>query len=567
MTRVVRIANAGGYWGDDPDALRLQVEGGPIDYLAEITMVILEKLKAKDSSKGYATDFVRAASEILPQLLEKKIRLVTNAGGVHPEACAEALLRQADLLGLSPRIAVVRGAAIDAARWSPAHLDSGAPFDALPGRLESAYAYLGARPIAEALARGADIVITGRVADASLTLGPLVHEFGWGWDDWNLLACGTIAGHILECGAQATGGNLTDWSLVPNLADVGYPIAEVSADGAVVITKHPGTGGAVTRESVVEQLLYEIGDPRAYATPDVTVDLTRISVTESGPDRVRFEGARGIAPPATLKAGLSYHAGWKSAGTFAFGPPSALAKAQAMEEIFWTRLGREFDEVSSETQGWTEPEGRGEVFLRVAVRDRIQKRVEAFSRRFASFALSGPAGVSIPGGKPAVQEVFGFWPGAVPRDAVSPVVWIGGERVEVSPLAPGSRELPSVESRVRVSEGARASGEPVARVPLFTLAYARSGDKGDTANIGVAARSEDAFRLLASALTEEFVRNVFANECRGPVLRFEIPGLRAFNFVLRQALGGGGMISLRSDPQGKLFAQRLLAAEIEIPEG
>jgi hypothetical protein len=573
MTRIVRIANAGGYWGDDPDALRRQVEGGPIDYLtidylAEITMVILEKMKAKDSSKGYATDFVAAASEVLPQLLAKKIRLVTNAGGVHPEACAEALIRQASLLGLTPRIAVVRGAAIDVARWSPAHLESGAPFDDLPGRVESAYAYLGARPIAEALARGADIVITGRVADASLTLGPLVHEFGWAWDDWNLLAAGSVAGHILECGAQATGGNLTDWKGVPNLAEVGYPIAEVAADGAITITKHAGTGGAVTRESVVEQLVYEIGDPRAYATPDVTVNLTQLRVEETGPDRVGVSGARGVAPPATLKAGISYHAGWKSAGTYVFGPPSALAKAEAMERIFWTRLGRDFDECGTEISGWTEEDGRGQVFLRLAVRDRVQKNVEAFSHRFASFALSGPAGAGIPaGGRPRVLEVFGFWPSAVPRDAVSPVVWIGGEKIDVSPLAPGSRELPSVESRVRVSPATGAADSTVTtrRVPLGTLAFARSGDKGDTANIGVAARSEEAFRLLRVALTEEFVQRLFQEECRGPVLRFEIPGLRAFNFILHRALGGGGMISLRADPQGKLFAQRLLAAEIEIP--
>lgn len=552
--RTVRIANAGGYWGDDPDALRRQVEGGPIDYLtadylAEITMAILQKMAAKDPSLGYATDFVPAAAAVLPALLEKKIRLVANAGGVNPAACAEALRQAAAKKGLAPRIAVVDGSAFDAREIAPSNLDTGAPFSEIAARYETAYAYLGARPIADALARGADVVITGRVADASLTLGPLVHEFGWAWDDWDRLAAATVAGHVLECGAQASGGNLTDWARAPNLAHVGYPIAEVDEAGGVVITKHPGTGGAVTRESVVEQLLYEIGNPEAYATPDVTVDFTSFDVSEAAPDRVRITGVRGLPPPPTLKAGLSHSAGWKCAGTFLFGPPDAVAKARAMAEIVWARAGTAFEET------YTEILGGLEVFLRLGVRDFDRRKVEAFSRRFASFALSGPPGVTIPGGgRPPVVEVFGFWPAAVPRETVRPVVLFEGETIDISPLAPSTRPLP-------LATRSTSSATPATprNVPLLTLAFARSGDKGDGANIGVAARSAEAYAHLRGLLTPEFVKSAFAEECRGEVVRHELPNLRAFNFVLTRALGGGGIVSLRSDPQGKTFAQRLLA--------
>ena len=383
--RVVRIANAGGYWGDDPDAFVDQVNGGPIDYLtadylAEITMVLLQKMRAKDPGRGYALDFVAAAAAVLPALLRKRIRLVTNAGGVHPRACADALERAAARLGLAPRIAVVDGAEVDAARFRPPNADTGEPFEAIAGRLASSYAYLGARGIAEALARGADVVITGRVADASLTLGPLVHELGWAWDDWDRLAAGTVAGHVLECGAQASGGNATDWASF-DLARVGYPIAEVDEDGAVVITKHPGSGGAVTRSTVVEQLLYEIGDPRAYATPDVTADFTSIEALDLGGDRVALSGFRGVPPPPFLKAGLSYDLGWKSAGTYLFGPPDALEKALRMAEIFWARLGTDFEDRLTETFGHaireasgSPTEGRADTSIHVRLAEGLGRR-------------------------------------------------------------------------------------------------------------------------------------------------------------------------------------------------
>jgi hypothetical protein len=420
VSRAVRVANAGGYWGDDPDAPRRQLLGGPIDYLtidalAEVTMVILEKLRAKDPRQGFATDVVAALAPLLGEAQRRGVRIVTNAGGVNPEAAAEALEAAARKAGLAVRVACVGGAEIDAGRLAPAHADTGAPFSDVAPHAASSYAYLGARGIATALAEGADVVVTGRVADASLTLGPLVHEHGWSWADWDRLAAGTIAGHVLECGAQATGGNLTDWRRVV-LDEIGSPIAEVAPDGSFAITKHPNTGGRVSRETVVEQLLYEIGDPAAYATPDVTADFTSIGLREDGDDRVAIDDARGAPPPETLKAGISWSAGWRSAGTYLVGPPNAEEKAHALGAIFWTRAGA-FEETLEEIYAARDP--RAHAFLRLAARDRDRGKVEAFSRRFASYARSGPPGLSIPGGgRPPVTEAFGVWPARVPRASV-----------------------------------------------------------------------------------------------------------------------------------------------------
>jgi hypothetical protein len=522
-------------------------------------MVILEKLKAKDPAKGYATDVVAALGALLPELASRGVRVVTNAGGVNPEGAADALESTAKKAGLSPRIAVVGGDEVDFRARAPGHAETGEPFAAIADRAGSAHTYLGARGIAAALAKGADVVITSRVADASLALGPLVHEHGWSFGDWDRLAAGTIAGHVLECGAQATGGNLTDWRGV-SFDEVGYPIAEVAVDGTFTITKHAKTGGRVSRGAVVEQLLYEIGDPRRYETPDVTADFTSIALREDGPDRVIVEDARGAPPPETLKAGIAWSAGWRVAGTYLVGPPDAEEKARALAQVFWNRAGR-FAETLTEVFGG---EGGGHAFLRLAARDEDRAKAEAFSRRFASYALSGPPGLAIPGGgRPAVVEAFGFWPARVPREIVSPYVRIGSERFafgEEVAAGPGAAAAPLREAS-RLPEGPPL---PRGRVPLLALAYARSGDKADTANIGVAARSEAAYAALSRVLTPERVRGVFADECRGDVVRYELPNLRAFNFVLTHALGGGGALSLRSDPQGKLFAQRLLATEITL---
>jgi hypothetical protein len=588
MSDSVRIANASGYWGDDPEALARQIRGGPLDYvtldfLAEITMVILQRQRERNPKLGYAYDFVEMLTPVLPDIVSRGVKVVANAGGVNTAACRDRIAAVCAAQGVTPALGIVCGddllPRLDellASGVSLAHLDDGRPLAPIRDRIVSANAYLGAWPIAEALAAGAQIVVTGRTTDAALTLGPLVHELGWAWDDFDRLAAGTVAGHVLECGAQATGGNLTDWRAVSPL-DVGYPIAEVARDGTFVVTKHPGTGGRVSRATVTEQLLYEIGDPARYLTPDVSADFCELDVTSVGPERVAVRGARGTPPPDTLKVTVVHRDGWRAAGLALISGPDILAKAERMAEMLWHRLGTDFADRRAELVGYRSCWGNAapdrppnEGVFRAAVRDPDRRKVERFAHTVLGFALQGPPGLGVFGGRPDVQEAYAYWPALVPRELVRPTIEIarGAERVvrelDATPIGGGSRV--TAAPRARVAVAATPSGRRE-RVPLRRIAYARSGDKGDHANVGVAARSPAAFEFLREALTAERVREYFADRCAGPVERFELPGLRAFNFFLRHMLGGGGTLSLRADHQGKTLGQALLAIELEVPEG
>ena len=586
MSGAVRVANASGYWGDDPEALVRQVRGGHIDYvtldfLSEITMVILQRQRERNADLGYAYDFVRMLEPVLPEIVERGIRVIANAGGINVPACAARIAAVCRTKALSPTLAIVHGddlmARLDellASGVPLAHMDDGRPLATMRDRVVAANAYLGAWPVAQALADGAQIVVTGRVTDAALTLGPLVHEHGWAWDDWDRLAAGIVAGHVLECGAQATGGNITDWRRVSPL-DVGYPIAEVAADGSFVLTKHAGTGGRVSRGTVTEQLLYEIGDPRAYRTPDVVTDFRALDVVTSGPDRVTVTGARGLPPTDSLKVTVVYKDGYRAMGSALIAGPDVVAKAERMAEMLWHRLGTDFVDRRAELVGYRTCWGSGapdvepnEGIFRVAVRDHDRKKIERFSLAMMGFALQGPPGVGIFGGRPEVQEAYGYWPTLVPRELVRPRVEIfrGDERQvrELEPVAPSSGR-PGSAPRAFAEPAASLSG-PGRRVPLRRIAYTRSGDKGDHANIGVAARSPAAYAFLRDALAPGVVRARFADLIRGEVERFELPGLRAFNFFLHHALGGGGTLSLRVDHQGKTLGQGLLGLELEVPE-
>jgi hypothetical protein len=453
-------------------------------------------------------------------------------------------------------------------------MDDGRELKGLRDRVVAANAYLGAWPIAEALADGAQIVVTGRVTDAALTLGPLVHEHGWAWDEWDRLAAGIVAGHVLECGAQATGGNFTDWKRVPAL-DVGYPIAEVAKDGSFALTKHPGTGGRVSRGTVAEQLLYEIGDPAAYLTPDVVTDFRMLDVAAAGSDRVTVTGAHGLPPTDSLKVTVVYKDGFRATGFALISGPDAVAKAERMAEMLWHRIGTDFADRRAELVGYRTCWGSGapdvepnEGIFRVAVRDHDRKKIERFSLAMMGFALQGPPGLGVFGGRPDVQEAYGYWPTLVPRELVRPRVEIlrGEERRvrEIATVAPsagrGASPAAASPAVADVPGGARR------RVPLRRIAYARSGDKGDHANVGVVARSPLAYAFLRQALTAEAVRGRFSDLVRGEVTRFELPGLRAFNFLLRHALGGGGTLSLRVDHQGKTLGQGLLGLELDVPD-
>jgi hypothetical protein len=448
--RVVRVAAGQGFWGDWLEAPVRQVRGGPIDYLmmdylAEVTMSIMQKQKSRDAKAGYARDFIPLMERILPDIVEKRIRVTSNAGGVNPRGCAEALLEVARRLGLAGKLKVGLVTGDDILGRldeliSRGHLlenmETGQPLTDIRDQVQSANAYLGMAPIVEALEGGADVVVTGRVTDTGLTLGPIFHEFGWPAEDWDKVAAGTVAGHIIECGAQCSGGNLLkDWRTVRNLANPGFPIVEASPDGSFVVTKHPGTGGVVSVASVTEQLVYEMGDPHSYITPDGIADFTSIQLQQAGRDRVRVSGIRGAPRTPMLKVSIAYFYGYKAIGTLVYSWPDAYDKAKAADGILRERLkdlGLEFQQILTEYVGANATHGRlsgppdpesPEVQLRVGVRARERASVERFTREIAPLVLTGPPSVTgFAGGRPAVEEVVAYWPALIDRRQIEPGV-------------------------------------------------------------------------------------------------------------------------------------------------
>ena len=449
---MIRIANGQGFWGDSIDAPVEQVMRGPIDYLtldylAEVTMSILQKQRARDPEAGYARDFVEMIGRILPVIAGRNIRIVANAGGLNPLACRRAVLAVAEKQGIRVRVAAVTGDDVSGRLDDLMgrgieflNMDTREPLSTVRDRVRSANAYIGAFPIAKALHDGAQIVITGRCADAALALGPMIHEFGWGLADWDLLAAGVVGGHAIECGAQGSGGNCqVDWETIPALEDIGYPILEVEPGGAFVMTKHEGTGGRVSVASVKEQLLYEIGDPRSYITPDCIADFTTIRLEQAGPDRVRFTGIQGSPATESYKVSISYSYGFKATGSVAYAWPQAYTKAQAGDRILRARLehlGLKFDAVRSEYLGASACHGipaaepnpglagsLPEVALRFGVRSQDRAAVERFSKEIAPLVLNGPPSVTgLGAGRPKVEEVVAYWPTLIPKAEVSPEV-------------------------------------------------------------------------------------------------------------------------------------------------
>lgn len=584
------IANCGGFWGDDPTAARRQVEGGPVDYLvmdylAEVTMAILQKQRQRRPEAGYATDFLAQLRDVLPACVERGIKVISNAGGVNPLACKAAVERLATELGLEGRVrvGVVLGDDIydrldelSAAGEALANMDTGRPLADVRDQVLSANVYLGAAPVVRALEMGADVVITGRVTDTGVTLAPMIHEFGWAADDWDRLAAGIIAGHIIECGPQCTGGNFTDWQKVKSYSNLGFPLVEARPDGTFTVTKHPGTGGLVSVHTVTEQLLYEMGSPR-YLAPDCVARFDSITLTQEGPDRVTVAGARGEPAPEKLKVSVSFASGYRAFGRLIVSGPDALAKAQKAADILWECAGgRELYEVTA-TQflAWnathpplTDAEP-SEVLVQVAVRDADEAKING---RFGVQVVPRVLG-SVPGityladqGRPRASEVVGYWPALISREWVPTRVVVGDDEADVpSPDLSGVSAAPFEPAPLRVAPPAPTGAR--VRVPLSRLCLARSGDKGDTANVGVIARSPSVYAWMLEHLTAEFVAARFAEVCRGEVERAEVPNLMALNFLLHQSLGGGGTLSLLVDAQGKTYAQYLLAAEVEVNEG
>jgi hypothetical protein len=448
---MIRIANGQGFWGDSLEAPIEQVRRGPIDYLtldyrAEITMSIVQKQKARDPKQGYARDFVEMIARVLPDLVERRVKVIANAGGVNPQGCRDAVAEVVKRLGFQGKVKIGIVAGDDlmpqldsllARGVELKNMETGEPLSSVRPFVQSANVYLGAWPVVEALRQGADIVICGRVTDTGLALAPMIHEFGWGKEDWDKLAAGTIAGHTVECGAQCTGGNCqVGWQDMPHYADIGYPIIEAEPDGSFVITKHAGTGGRVSIPSVKEQLLYELGDPREYITPDCVADFTSIQLADAGPDRVRFSGIQGRPATPFYKVSVSYSNGFKAAGTLVYSWPDAFAKAQLADRVLRERLDRiglKFDAVVSEFVGAGACHGLKlagepsadlpEVLLRIGVRSQNKNAVDRFTKELAPLALNGPPVVTGFGsGRPQVQEIVAYWPALMPKPEVTPEV-------------------------------------------------------------------------------------------------------------------------------------------------
>ena len=590
--RIVRIGGASGFWGDSSVGAPQLVASGQIDYLvfdylAELTMSILAGARLKKPELGYATDFVSVAMKaVLKDVVQQGIRVVSNAGGVNPQGCADALAALAAEQGIALKIAVVSGDDVSPLlpqlrQQQPAvrELQSGAP---LPERVLTANAYLGARPIQAALDAGAQVVITGRCVDSAVTLGVLMHEFGWQPGDHELLAAGSLAGHIIECGCQATGGLHTDWDTVPDWPNIGYPIVECHADGRFVVTKPAGTGGKVTPAVVGEQLLYEIGDPSAYLLPDVVADFTQVRIEQAGEHRVRVHGARGRAPTASYKVCATYAEGFKAAAQLTIVGFDAVAKARRTGEAILARTGALFDQQGFGPCSGTQLEVLGaescygphaqalqtrEAVLRLAVTHPRKEALELFVREVAPAGTSWAPGTTGAGGRPSVSPSIRQYAFLLDKSRVEARVSIDGRPVEMprdAVPAAAPAEAPPPRPGAGRAEAAAFAGADAIEVPLIRLAWARSGDKGDTSNIGVIARHPALLPLLREQLGEARVAEWLAHLVRGPVTRYEVPGIGAFNFVCEQALGGGGMASLRNDPLGKGMGQILLAMPVRV---
>ncbi len=580
MKKEVRIGCGAGFWGDSAEGPKQLVESGEIDYLvldylAEITMSLLARARAKDPNTGYATDFPGVVAALAPRLKEKGIRIVTNAGGVNPQACKAAIEEKLKEKGIDLKVSIVTGDDLLPRAAEFAGVKEMFNGSDMPPKLWSMNAYLGAFPIAAALDGGADIVLTGRCVDSAEVLGALIHEFQWKADEFDKLSGGSLAGHVVECGAQATGGVSTDWEKVAEDWDrMGFPIAICKPDGSFIATKPANTGGRVVPETVGEQIVYEIGDPSAYLLPDVNCDWRHIKLTQVGENRVEVSGAKGRAPTASYKVSATYQDGFRTTGTMMIGGVDAVRKAEAVAAAILKRTRalmakrgmadytRTDVEILGAEANWGANSRRRdarEVIMKLAVQHADSKALDVFGREFIPPATSMVQGITgFSGGRPSPTPLVRLFSCLVPKEQL-PI------EVDGKPFtAPAVRYGEATGLPASPNAGVAPAG-PTKKVPLIKLAWGRSGDKGDAANIGILARRPEYLPWLAKQLTADAVKQYFAHFVQGKVERFDMPGLNGFNFLMHSALGGGGMASLRYDPQGKMLAQVLMDIEIDVP--
>ncbi|QDZ01608.2 DUF1446 domain-containing protein [Nitratireductor mangrovi] len=583
--KIVRIGSSSAAWGDTTLAARQLVEKGKLDYLvgdylAEVTMALLARARVKAPEGGFVPDWLASVKPVLTDIKRQGIRLVTNSGGMNPGACRDAFLVAAAEAGLDFKVAVVTGddlsgQAAEIACAAPAEMFSGAP---LPERFASVNAYLGATPIAQALSDGADVVITGRVVDSAMVLGPLIHEFGWQVEDYDRLAAGSLAGHVIECGAQATGGLFTDWEEVAGgWHDMGFPIVECAADGSFVVTKPAETGGLVSVGTVAEQIVYEIGDPRAYRLPDVTCDFSEVRLEQLDVDRVLVRNAKGRAPGSDYKVCGTYLDGFRLMTTYMIAGWRAADKGRRTADALIRRTGAimaargfsPYREVSVECIGAEDTYGAArrdfearEVIVKIGLRHDDPKALEIFAREFAHPGVAMAQGLTgVLHGRPKPTPVLRVHSFLWPKARVPVEIEVDGEARRAT-IADGgaSNDLPPDAPPPAPLRGART-----VTVPLRALAWGRSGDKGNHANIGIIARRSEFYPYLCEQVTAERVGGFFAHYLEGEVRRYLLPGFNALNFLLEDVLGGGGTASLRYDPQAKTYAQMLLDLPVEVP--
>ncbi|MDC4840156.1 DUF1446 domain-containing protein [Acinetobacter baumannii] len=586
--RVVKIGCASGFWGDTNTAAFQLVHLTDInylvfDYLSEITMSIMAKAKMVEPKHGYALDFVsRVMAPLLKKIAEKKIKVISNAGGVNPLACRDALQKIIKEYGLDLKVAVVLGDDLlpKHEQLKSQNIQEMFSGEALPEQVASSNAYLGAVAIRDALDLGADIVITGRVVDSAVVLAPLLHEYQWPLDDYDKLAQGSLVGHVIECGAQCTGGNFTDWQLVQGFDNMGFPVVEVSEDGSFVVTKPQGTGGLVSTATVAEQIVYEIGNPQAYLLPDVIVDFSHVHLEQVGEHRVRVTGAKGQAPTTQYKVSATYPDGYRVLVSFLIAGREAPQKAQAIADAILTKCERIlamrsvplFSEKSVEILGIESTYGAHaqalnsrEVVVKIAVKHIFKEACMFFASEIAQASTGmAPALAGIVGGRPKASPVIKLFSFLIDKNQINVEVDLDGQRHAVEiPQSISTQQI----NTLATGESAVYQGDEI-EVPLIEIAHARSGDKGNHSNIGVIARKADYLPWIRAALTEQavasYMQHVLDAE-KGRVIRYELPGLNALNFMLENALGGGGVASLRIDPQGKAFAQQLLDMPVKVP--